>query len=97
MTETYDVHGKLENPAAALTAALGLWATRDDSKPQPEVRRAASTALDAIDAMLRDLHLMRARLVGEIREADAATAARADALLSRARQAAAQVTEAGDG
>jgi hypothetical protein len=33
-------------------------------------RRAASTALDAIDAVLRDLYLLRGRLVQEIRQAD---------------------------
>ena len=50
-----------------LSIALGQWETRDDSKPQPEVRRAANTAMDAIDTMLAALHAMRSRLVGEIR------------------------------
>jgi hypothetical protein len=35
--------------------------------------------MDAVDAMLRDLHGIRARLVGEIRASDDASAARADA------------------
>jgi len=65
-----------------LAIALGQWEDRDDSKPQPDVRRAANTAMDAIDRMLRELHAMRSRLVGEIRQADDASAARADALLA---------------
>jgi hypothetical protein len=79
--EPYDVHARLEDPAGALAVALAQWEARDDSKAQPGVRRAASKAMDAIDAMLRELHAMRARLIGEIRDADDATAARADALL----------------
>ena len=42
----------------------------DDSKAQPEVRRAANTAMDEIDAMLRELHALRARLISEIRASD---------------------------
>jgi hypothetical protein len=81
MSETWDVHGKLGEPMVVLLTALQVWGDRDDSKPQAEVRRAANTAMDAIDAMLRDLYLMRARLIGEIRVSDDATAARTDALL----------------
>jgi hypothetical protein len=87
----------LHDSVEDLAVAVAIWETRDDTKPQPEVRQAANTAIDAIDAQMRELYLMRARLVGEIREADDATAARADALLGRSRQDAAQVTEAGDG
>ena len=79
--QPYDVHARLEDPMGVLAIALGQWEDRDDSKPQPEVRRAANKAMDAIDAMLRELHAMRARLVSEIRAADDASAARADALL----------------
>jgi len=39
--------------------------------------------MDAIDAALRELHGLRARLVGEIRQADDASAARVDELLAR--------------
>jgi len=80
--EPYDVHAKLDDPTGVLAIALGQWEDRDDSKPQPDVRRAANTAMDAIDRMLRELHAMRSRLVGEIRQADDASAARADALLA---------------
>jgi hypothetical protein len=84
VTHAPDVYAKLEDPMGVLAIALGQWEDRDDSKAQPEVRRAASTAMDAIDGMLRDLHQMRSRLVGEIRAADDATAARVDALLAAA-------------
>ncbi len=83
----------LRDSVEDLAAAAAIWETRDDTVPQPEVRRAANTAMDAIDTLLAELHLMRARLVSEIRQADNATAARADAMLERGRQAAAQVTE----
>jgi hypothetical protein len=81
--QPYDVYARLEDPMGVLAIALGQWEDRDDSKPQPEVRRAANTAMDAIDGMLRDLHAMRARLVDEIRDSDDASAARAGALLRR--------------
>jgi hypothetical protein len=86
MNEPYDVYGKLEDPMGVLGVALAQWEIRDDGQPQPEIRRAASTAVDAIDAMLRDLQLMRSRLVSEIRVSDDAAAARADELLGRSRQ-----------
>ena len=82
MSEPYDVYAKLEDPMGVLSIALGQWERRDDSKPQPEVRRAANTAMDAIDTMLGELHAMRSRFVGEIRQADDATAARVDELLA---------------
>lgn len=83
--QPYDVHARLEDPMGVLAIALGQWEDRDDTKPQPEVRRAANTAMDAIDGMLRDLHQMRSRLVGEIRVSDDAAAVRADAMLANAR------------
>lgn len=79
--QSYDLQSHLND----LDAALAQWETRDDAKAQPEVRRAANTAMDAIDAMMRDLYAMRARLVGEIHDADDATAARVDALLASSR------------
>jgi hypothetical protein len=66
-----------------LGTALALWNTRDDSRPCPEARRAASAAVDAIDAMLRELHAVRARLITEIRQSDDARAAALDELLAR--------------
>ena len=78
----YDVYAKLEDPMGVLSIALGQWEDRDDTKPCPEARRAANKAMDTIDAMMRELHAMRARLVGEIRVSDDASAARVDAMLA---------------
>ena len=60
---------------------LGIWEHR--SEPDAHARRCANDAMDAIDAAIRDLHTIRAQLVSEIRQADDATAARADTLLAR--------------
>jgi hypothetical protein len=78
----YDAYGKLEDPMGVLSVALAQWEERDESKPQPHVRQAANKAMDAIDGMLRDLHAMRARLVGEIRHSDDEAMRRAEALLT---------------
>jgi len=82
----YDVHARLEDPMGVLNVNLAIWMTRDDSKPQPEVRQAANRAMDIIDKMLAELHQLRSRLTAEIRASDDATAARVDALLERCRQ-----------
>ena len=76
---------KLDDHVTALDHALAAWETRDDTQAQPGVRRAANTAMDAIDALLADLHRMRSRLIGEIRASDDATAARVDAMLDQAK------------
>jgi hypothetical protein len=85
------VTGQLEDQTAVLGAALALWATRDNSKAQPEVTRAGHTAVEAIDAMLAALHRARAQLVGETREAQDTAAACVDALLARRRDGATRV------
>ena len=66
-----------------LGVALAQWMARDDTRAEPEVRQAANTAMDMIDAMLAEIHLLRARLVTEIRASDDATAARVDAMLGQ--------------
>lgn len=68
-----------------LGVALAHWMARDDSKVEPEVCRAANTAMDAIDAMLADLRALRARLVSEIRKSGDVSAAHIDDLLERLR------------
>ena len=78
-----DATGRLDGQLGVLAVALAQWTARDDTRPQPEVRRAASTAVDAVDLMLRELHQLRARLMAEIRASDDATAARVDAPLAR--------------
>jgi hypothetical protein len=71
----------LQSHVDCLGDALIVWEHRDDTKAQPGVRRAANVAMDAIDALLRELHQMRAELIGQIRVSDDANAARVDALL----------------
>jgi hypothetical protein len=83
--ERTDAPGRLEDHAGALSVALAIWATRDDSKAQPEVRRAANTAMDGIDAMLAELHQARSRLITEMRQSDDAAMARTEILLSSPR------------
>ena len=80
--QPYDVYAKLEDPVGVLSIALGQWEDRDDTRPQPRARQAASKAMDTIDAMLAELHAMRARLLSEIRASDDANGARADAMLA---------------
>jgi hypothetical protein len=78
-----DSTSRLEDRNGVLGVALAQWAARDDTRPQPAIRQAANTAMDAVDAMLAELHQLRARLVGEIRVSDDLAAARADELLAR--------------
>jgi hypothetical protein len=84
-----DAPGRLgdDGLGGVLGVALAQWAARDDTKPDPDARRAANTAMTTIDAMLGRLHAVRARLVGETRASDDATAARVDAMLEEARAA----------
>jgi hypothetical protein len=78
-----DVPGRLDDHLGVLGVALATWAIRDDSKAQPELTRAGHTAVEAIDAMLAELHRARQQLVTEIRQAEDAATARVDALLAR--------------
>ena len=49
-----------------LAKALGKWAARDDTRPDPKARAAAGDALAAIDATIAELAALRARLVREM-------------------------------
>lgn len=66
--------------------SLAQWADRDAAASKAAARRAANTAMDAIDAMLAELHKIRQQLVSEIRAHDDAAAARVDDLLASRRQ-----------
>jgi hypothetical protein len=80
-----DAASRLDGHLGVLGVALAQWMARDDTRAEPEVRRAANTAMDETDAMIAELHQLRARLVTEIRTSDDATAARADAMLAARR------------
>jgi hypothetical protein len=62
---------------------LAIWEAR--AEPDAFARRCASDAIAAIDAMLAELHQLRAQLVSEVRESDDLAADRADQLLARLR------------
>lgn len=67
------------NHVENLAVALAIWENRHE--PDAPARRAANDAVGAIDAAIRELHLIRQQLTAEIRQADDAAAARADELL----------------
>jgi hypothetical protein len=75
----------IHDSADSLGPWLAIWAARRE--PDAHARRCASDAIDAIDAALAALHRVRARLVGEVRQADDAAADRADRLLAETRPA----------
>jgi hypothetical protein len=61
----------------ALGVALAQWAEPGTAQDKAAARTAASTVVDAIDALLRDLFVLRGRLVQKIRQADNAARRRA--------------------
>jgi hypothetical protein len=63
----------LREGTSVLGAALAQWAERGTAKDKAAARRAGSTALDAVDALLRELFVLRGRLVQEMRRADDAS------------------------
>lgn len=71
----------LRENAENLAVWLAIWEHRQE--PDALARRCVADAVDAVDAILRDLYLVRGRLTAELRAADDATASRADALLHR--------------
>jgi hypothetical protein len=81
-----DFTSRLDEHNGVLGIALAQWMARDDTKAQPAIRQAANTAMDQVDAMLSELHALRARLVSEIRDSDDASDARVGALLRRYRE-----------
>jgi hypothetical protein len=81
-----EIGGKLAGHAGALGVALARWIGHDRTRPDAEARQAANTAMDEIDAALRELHAVRSWLTGSIREADDLAAERADELLARLRR-----------
>jgi len=62
----------LRDQTDILRRALEQWANRATAVDEATAKQAASTAVDAIDALLRDLYLLRGRLVQEMRHADGA-------------------------
>jgi hypothetical protein len=71
-----DLTASLQDRTGVLGVALVQWADRNNAADKAAARRAGAAAVDAIDAMLRDLFLLRGRLVQEIRQADDAAGRR---------------------
>lgn len=85
-SDQLDDCGALREHVETLTVMLACWGLRDDSLAQPEVRQAANSAVESIDAALATLHRIRNRLVGEIHESDDATMRRSGELLEQIRR-----------
>ena len=72
-----DPMADLRDRTGVLGVALAQWADRGTARDKTAAKRAASTVVDAIDALLRDLFMLRGRLAQEIRQADNAARRRA--------------------
>ena len=66
----------LRDRTSVLGVALAQWADRGTAQDKAAARRAGNAAVDTIDALLRDLYLLRGRLVQEIRQAAGTTGPR---------------------
>lgn len=82
-----DLATPLDDELGLMNVHLAVWMARDDSKADVSVVRAGNQVMDSIDAMLRQLHQLRARMVAERREDQDTAAARAAALLDEGGQA----------
>ena len=77
-----DPSGAIRRHVDALAAALDVWAERDLTEAQPQVRRAGNQALAALDAATGELRRLRYRLAAEIRASDQASVEQLDAYLA---------------
>ena len=77
-----DLATPLDEELGVLNVIQAMWMARDDSKADASVTRAGNQVMDSIDAMLRQLHQLRARTVAEYREHQDIGDARTDALLA---------------
>jgi hypothetical protein len=71
-----DLTASLRDRTGILCAALVQWADPGISRDKAAARRASHNAIDAIDALLRDLYVLRGRLAREIHQSDDAAASR---------------------
>jgi len=81
-----DLATPLGDELGVLNVNLAVWMARDDSKAGASVVRAGNQVMTSIDAMLRQLHELRARMVAERREDQDIAAARVDAYAGLGRQ-----------
>ncbi|GAA5127271.1 hypothetical protein [Haloechinothrix salitolerans] len=84
---THDPIARILDHAEDLSVAHAHWSARDlDTPDGGGARRAATTAVESIDAMLRELHQVRSQIITEARRYDDAVGERVDALLAKRRQ-----------
>lgn len=81
-----DLADPLDDELGLLNVNLAVWIARDDSKADASATRAGGQVIDSIDAMLRQLHQLRAQMVSEYHEHQDIGDARADELIARTRQ-----------
>jgi hypothetical protein len=81
-----DLATPLDEELGVLNVHLAVWMARDDSKADAAVPGAGNQVIGSIDAMLRQLHQLRARMVAEYHEHEGITNARVGELLERIRQ-----------
>jgi hypothetical protein len=91
----------LEDLAALIAERVSAWNHTAPPESVPaagdhdaDAITAGHGAVKAIDAMLRELHVLRSRLITELRQDEAARAKRVDAMLAEAR--ARRESESGD-
>lgn len=83
---SHDPIARIRDHVEDLSVAHAWWSARDLDTPDGGARRAATTAVKSIDALLRELHELRSQIITETRQHDDAVDARVDALLNRLRQ-----------
>jgi hypothetical protein len=93
--ELTDTAARLENLSGVLAVSLAWWADRENARDKAAARRAANTAVDAIDGMLAGLHAARQQMLAEARAYDDATAARTNQILAESRTLLAGIRAAG--
>lgn len=79
-----DLIADIRDNVGQLAVSSAIWDYRGD-KPDAFHLKARNDAVDAIDAMMRDLHKVRAQLVAEGRKAQDELNARVDARLAATR------------
>lgn len=92
-SRSHDPIARILDHAEDLSVAHAHWSAGESSdremtihRREPGARRAATTAVESIDAMLRELHQVRSQIITEARRHDDAVGEYVDALLAKRRQ-----------
>jgi len=86
--------GPMEDQLGLIAVRVGVWNHMEYSENMPAAGehnagaiRAGHGAIEAIDELIRDLHVLRGQLVGELRADETARAIRVDAMLAARQEA----------